>query len=757
MTTKPRGISFSIEAGLCALFALALGYSAYAILAVRNDAESQHDLGLRTLAIETRNALTGGERPLARIVPASWSTSAGTVSADSIAFDAGRSLPPSALRGGFIADQVAAYNRAQRRAAWRASVRPTGGAESVGHTGFINSGAIADAEGSRDIIVDPAALTVPSPFAERAWRTVLAHDSRRFNGILRAHDIMEPHRPEDLVRPEVRGVHWCTGVARARQHQTDVYCGSLTGLDIGRNAEISIRDATPGGDEKPTVSRGIARRLWRNGAEVSGAGAPLSAGDVLYTRTAGAMIPSNAVSGIIAGTSVVNGQRRFLVTEGPLRPMAIALARGSPTNTDPDSTILALHGTLTRELDSATSGFLRKHGNVERVEVVVVDGWSGGVRALAGRSQLGVLAYVPGFEPAFVGSLVKPIIATAILSEQPALARLTINAREGEMVNSVFGVTLRKPFNAGHTTGRIDLPTFLQTSNNKYAVELVFASLIATAKGEMVFDAEGNIPLEVLERSAIANGLLKVFDVQAGGDKSAERDPSVWWKPDASGELLPAMRAQTWYWPWASRPSLFVSRASTRGRADSLRGTDASTISRFAFGQGFNEWTLLGAAQAMTRVVTGRAVTVRMLDRAATDSFAPFAWRNAPWSSDIRKGLRAVAREAGTADGLEQQFSHAFGAREVEIFAKTGTAQTDDNDAQADRNALGMFIVAGPLQPTAPDCGLAVTLAVDYRNRPPLARSHRDFAEQVVAPLLARHWAELVTCRRASARRGVAP
>lgn len=747
MKTNRLRDALTFEVVLCGLFAVAIGACGYAVLGARTDFDSQNDLSLRTLATETRRALTGDEVPLATLVQAQWIVGTDTVNADSIAFDPHRELIPSATHGGFLADQVAAFNRSQRRAAWLAAVQPERIASSGGHAGFISSGGILDDSGSRDIIVDPAALTVPSPFAERAWRTVLARDSRRYSGILRAQDIIEPQTPERLARPEVRGVHWCTGVSRVRKRTTDIYCGSLAGLDIERNAELTIHAASAAGGER-TVSRGIARRMWRNGAEVSVERDPLGVGDVLYTRTAGAMIPSNAVSGIIAGTSVVNGQRRFLVTDGPLRSLAIALARGTPTTTGTDSIVLALHGGLTKQIDSATSRFLQKHGEVERVEVVVLDGWSGGVRALAGRSQLGPLAYVPGFEPGFVGSLVKPIIATAILSEQPSLQGLVIDATDGEMVGEVGGVRLRKPFSAGHTTGRIDLPTFLQVSSNKYAVELVFASLRQSSPRGIAFDGEGNIALGLLERSAIANGLLKVFDVQPGGDKSGERDPGVWWKPDATKELLPAMRAQSWYWPWASRPSLFVSRTVGVSVADSLRGTDASTIARFAYGQGYNEWTLLGAAQAIGRVVTGRAVTAHMLEPHATDSSLAFGWRNAAWSGDIRKGLRAVARAGGSAEGLEGKFEKAFGSRPVAIFGKTGTAQTDDKDHRADRNALGFFLAVGPLGEAAPDCGIAVALAVDYRTRPERARAHREFAETVIAPLLAKHWEELVTCRR---------
>jgi hypothetical protein len=742
--------TLTAEALVSASFLLAiLALAAFVIPATRN-VRAQRDLTLQIVTTEVRAALMNGGRPLARVVPAAWSTAQvdsvnETVMADTVEFDVSREAPPSARRGALLSDQISAFNRAQRRAAWTAFLLPLNTGAFTAASGLIGTSGL-DEFGGRAITVDPAAMVVASPFTERAWGTVLAHDSRRYEGLLRAQDIITPETQESVARPDVRGSSWCTGVTRHSGGRTDVYCGSLAGMEIGRNEEFSLftEPGDPSGAYR-RLGRGTARSLWQNGIELDGATQSVQSGDVLFTRRTGAMIVSQVVSGVVAGISIVNGQRRFSVVDGPLRPLAIALARGEPGRPDTDTTILSLHVELSRELDSATIQFLGKHKELERVEAVVIDGWTGGVRALAGRSQTGPLKNVPGFEPGFVGSLVKPILATAILSEQPALQSLVVESQPDERVREVHGIPVAS-FKAGHA-GRIDLPTFLEVSSNKYAVELVFASLFGSSTGADVFDAEGNVKLPLLERSALLNGLLKVFDVQPAEDKDEGRDESVWRKTESSTAILASMHRQTWYSPWASRPWLFKRRAVGRERVDSLRGATATALSRFAYGQGYNEWTLLGAAQAIGRVVTGRALSARMLDRRSSDSASAFPWRNSSWSTSIRQGMRGVVR-SGTASGLDDRFQRVFGPRGVTVFGKTGTAQTDDVDNRADRNTLGLFIAPKQTGTAAPDCGLAVALAVDYRNgRDPTARSHRDFAEDVIAPLIAKHWGELVSCR----------
>lgn len=732
----------TIEAALSTLFLVAVFAAALVVYKACFTADAQGDLNLQQLASETRRALseTGGVG--ARFQTFTMHMKSGSVTIDSISFAKSRATVPSTLSGGFIGDQVAEYNRANRREGWRTLHATRMRRTSVQRSSFIASGGIKDASGARELLVDASALTVPSPFAERAWRTVLAVDSKRFNGVLRAQDILQPFAPEEVPHPDVRGPLWCTGVGRAKGSQTDIYCGDLVGMESGLNAELTLLK-TEGADL--LLRKGRVRRVWRNGAEIGARESAISIGDVLYSQRTGAMIPSAAITGIVAATTEVNGQRRFLVIEGPLRPLAIALARGKPSDVGSDSIFLTLHGGMSGDLDTATAAFLSKHSDVERVEVVALDAWSGGIRVLSGRSQQGALPYVPGFEPGFVGSLVKPIVATAIFSQQPDLLSLRVEAIDGEMVDLVHGIRVA-PFNAGHTTGQIDLAQALQASNNKYFVDLVFSSLLESAATTTPFDRDGNTTLGVLEQSALANGLLAVFDVQPGGDKSGDRDDSIWWTNSGTREVLPAMRSQTWYWPWMSSPSLFVSRRSRGTTADSLRGTTADVLSRFAYGQGYNEWTLLGASQAFGRAVTGRSITARMLTRASLDSSRAFSWRTSEWSNEVRRGLRLVAGPGGTADLLSTAFKKAFGTDRVVVYAKTGTANTDDRDNKADRNTLGLFVTLDSRDGGVPDCGLSIVVAIDYTTRPKGARAHRDFAELVLAPIIAKYWNSLTTC-----------
>jgi cell division protein FtsI/penicillin-binding protein 2 len=462
----------------------------------------------------------------------------------------------------------------------------------------------------------------------------------------------------------------------------------------------------------------------------------MAAGDVLYAPSTRAMILSNTVSGALAGTSLVNGNQRFFVTQGSLRSLSIALARSNVQPGITDTTTLALHNGLTNSLDSATADFIKARSDVDAIEAVVLDARTGGIRALVGRSAAGPSAFLPGFEPSYIGSVVKPIIVTAILSEQPELADFRVQVSR-ERVTEVRGVPVAA-FNAGPAVGEVGVREAMRMSSNKFAAELVFESLARSNGSRLPFDKRGDIPLGLLERTHLALGLLSVFDVQPGGDKSHERDERIWWASAEVPSIIPAMERQPWYWPWASRPSLFETQA------DSLRGASPTALSRFSYGQGFNEWTLLGGAQAFARVVTARPIVASMLPNGS--SFQRFPWATAEWAQEVRAGLRDVV-QTGTAHGLESSIQAAFGSRPVDVFGKTGTAHLDDADPFADRNALGLFITPHSATPEVPSCGAAIVLAVDYVGaRPAGGERHLEFARSVLAPLLARHWKVAISC-----------
>lgn len=713
-----------------------------AVSEAANNEEANQDLVLANLGREMRTLLSVRTDTILLPVAVSYGAGPGALRVDTITVTpSGRGLP-SLSRGGFLNDQLVSINYGHRRGAWHSRV--TGGTQVSTVPGLLAVGPIQDSLGRRGVVLDPSALTTLSPFAERAWRTVLAYDSRRFFGLIHANGVVLPDSLATIARPDVRSRDRCAAVLRKDLDAADVYCGALTGAERQLNEEYRLGGVSRmARGQQGRLSLGRTRRLWLNGVRGRDTVLLARAGDVLFAPSTRAMIPSEAVSGALAGTSLINGSRRFFVKEGTLRALAISLARTNATEGEADTTVLALHSALTGSLDSAAADFIRAKRDIEAIELIVLDAGTGGVRAMVGRTVTGPSAFLPGFEPSFIGSLVKPIVAAAILSEQPDLAALQVTVATGEKVREVRGVRVA-PFDAGPATGRVDLREFIRMSSNKFAAELVFESLARSNGGQLQFDQDGDVPLGLLERSDLALGLLTAFDVQPGGDKSQERDERVWWTDPNAASPIAAMAGQPWNWPWAPRPSLFVVRR--RGtRADSLRGASATILSRFAYGQGFNEWTLLGASQALARVVTGRSVTATLLARSGGPQSA-FPWSTANWAAELRAGLNGVVT-TGTARGLEDAFRTSFGKRAVDVYGKTGTAHLDDVDRRADRNALGLFIAPHNAGPTAPRCGLSIVLAVDYvGGRPAGGARHLEFARSVVAPLLARHWDGSVTC-----------
>src|SRR5690606_5386521 len=128
-------------------------------------------------------------------------------------------------------------------------------------------------------------------------------------------------------------------------------------------------------------------------------------------------------------------------------------------------------------------------------------------------------------------------------------------------------------------TEGIAFTDFIRCSSNQYAAELVVRSLRADG-----FDAPAGsttVPREVLEASAIGAGLAEVFDVDAFGQRTAGRNPSLWSAANRATDrtLL----------PWESRPWLLFPGTD---------GTRLDLVARWAFGGWENRWTLLGLGEA---------------------------------------------------------------------------------------------------------------------------------------------------------------
>ena len=170
-------------------------------------------------------------------------------------------------------------------------------------------------------------------------------------------------------------------------------------------------------------------------------------------------------------------------------------------------------------------------GLLSQLVVVVLDVRTGEVKAIAEPARASDDEPLLSFEPILVGSVVKPIMAAAILSRQPALGMLRV-PYAGDTVTEVAGINLRKGFanEANGCGGEIGFTDFLRCSSNQYAAELVVRSLqqdgwASRGKGALV-------PRATLERSTIATGLAEVFDVDAYANRTPGR-LGLYWSSDS--------------------------------------------------------------------------------------------------------------------------------------------------------------------------------------------------------------------------------
>ncbi|HWH52573.1 MAG TPA: hypothetical protein VN651_13580, partial [Gemmatimonadaceae bacterium] len=380
--------------------------------------------------------------------------------------------------------------------------------------------------------------------------------------------------------------------------------------------------------------------------------------------------------------------------------------------------------------------------------VVVVDIRSGEVRAIAEPARVSPDEPLLSFEPILVGSVVKPIMASAILSRLPELGKLTISYA-GDTVTEVAGVPLGKPFanEANGCTGQIAFDDYIRCSSNEYAAELMVRSLEADGWRSHVPGAI--VPRAILERSSIAAGLADVFDVDAYANRTPGRLALYWSVDSASHAGASAATTDRSLYPYESRPwILFPDSAGTR----------VDWLARYAFGGWENRWTLLGVSQAYARIATGREVQASFLhrDRAPADTFA----RSSPGARAAFARVRAALREVpvnGTAAGLAGRLRGSI-RDSVVVLAKTGTLNEQTAGGRIKSLVMAIGRPDGTSTGAALRCGLVAVTYFEFADdpraraeRPALPRIHRDFAEGPLSAVLSRQWGRVSGCPAPSA------
>ena len=722
-----------------------------------------------------------------------------TLSVDSLVATGDSTRFASLSKGGFLRDQIELFNDyAARRAVGDWASRGGGAAGSASPSLFH----LARTDSGYHYLsgeLNGFALLVPSPFAEREWSTVRTADWSRGAALLGL--IEDAHLSlgdSTLSAPYQLSGEACRVKGNGPASRL-LYCRSSAGADVGEAFDLGFELR-----RNSSFAAGAALRLsrqspfWWNGTRDTPP--DVRAGDLLYSGAVGPVVLSDVENGILAGPQWLNGRAAFTQARtGTLH----FFARAGRSLERPASAplTLALDAGLSHELDARIDEFMAEHGRyLEAVSVVVADVATGEVKAVSeSRPREG--RALRAFEPLLLGSMVKPIVAAALLSQDPELADLVVEWG-GPEVARVAGVELRVPFGnpANGCGAAIDFDAFLRCSSNQYAVELLVRSLQRSAARSDVAPG-GVVPTELLEHSSLTNGLLALFDdvdvvsvrtpgrsdrlwralpsavsssetsgtagdsgtaapAGTGAARTTPRAPGSGVSPAGSGPGGARVPGDRTLHPWASRP-WFIQPET--------RGTPIDWLARFAFGGWENRWTLLGAAEAYARLATGREVQLTMLAR--PPRAAPFSRmdRQATQAFErVRRALETVG-EVGTARGVSPTLRNVGAPSDsLRVLAKTGTlseitARLRDDDVFLKTLAMVVGRPEEGKSGAALECGLVIVSYFEFRQDwrralgapagAALPDLHRDFATAELSPALQESWRRMGVC----GARSVAP
>jgi hypothetical protein len=743
-----------LEYVLLTLAFVAIGVAMYETVAVALNGDRTQDLTFSGTTSELGRTLSSnGSGRIGRLERATFVVGSDTVVADTIVVVADSVTEPALAAGGFLRDQVSQYNDfAIRQALLSARETRDGGrparSRSEGRT--LLRSVWAD-DGSRMLSDRPSpyGLAIRSPYAEGAWRDVRTTDWRSSPGLL-GHD-GDVSLPADLAAGFFQ--------ARLNGHDCDVsretpqyymYCQSALASDASKFYDFGfeVRPSASGG------SFGNAgpyrqRSVWMNGRAETIGQRPVTGGDVLEVQALGPFMVSAADWGTLAAEQWVNGRRAFANPRlGTMSFFAPAGRSTSAVSNAPGSGALTLSfdAALSIDLDRETRRFMAAHQQLlSQMAVVVLDVRTGEVKAIAEPARASDDEPLLSFEPILVGSVVKPIMAAAILARRPALGMLTV-PYGGDTVTEVAGIHLRKGFanDANGCGADIDFSDFIRCSSNQYAAELVVRSLEEdgwTSRGRGAL-----VPRATLERSTIATGLAEVFDVDAYANRTPGR-LALYWSSDNKGAASAAsLTTDRSLIPYESRPWILFPDSA---------GTGVDLIARYAFGGWENRWTLLGLAQAYARIATGRNVQATFLHRAnavpGTGVFAESGPLAGAAFARVRGALRQVPTN-GTASGLADRLRGAI-KDTIIVLAKTGTLNETAAGGKLKSLAIAMGRAAGQGTDAALTCGLVAISYFEFADdhkakaqRAALPRIHRDFAERGFTEVMARHWKRASGC-----------
>lgn len=713
---------------------------------VAGNASLRSDLTYRNTIEELERTLEGlGPDSIARIVSLRMSRlGSDSVSLDTIAIVADTLAEPSLAAGGFLRDQIARFNDAAVRQALGSTVRRRD--QPADPDNVLRS--IRASGGGRRLAeqANAAGLIVRSPAAEREWREVITSDAAAAVELVGVTGSI-PLLPNSSGSRAIVNGYPCE--VRAKPTRALLYCGAVLGSGVERFYDLAVDKSLVETTMHLDTYRG--RRMWLNGRSTTVRGVPVLPGALVELRSTGTFLLSGITSGHLAAEQWVNGRRQLVEQSQSTIGFFSRAGRSARWPEGGSALRLSLDASLSAELEQVAGAYFAERGKLlDAMAVVVVDLATGRVRAVVEPWRTAPGDPLISFEPRLVGSVVKPIVAAAILVQNPKLGDLVLDYG-GPIVTAVDGTTLSTPFrnDANGCGARIDFAAFLRCSSNRYAAELLLRSL---RRNGYVPSRDGpSVPHAVLERSDIADGLALAFDVDAYAERTTGRTVPFWDVDSRSPDGIVSAVTDPSLVPYESRPWLL----SASGTA-----TPVDWLARYAFGGWENRWTLLGIAQSYARIATDREVNLSFLQAGPPKGTPLMRDSVAGAMRRVRSALADVGAQ-GTAAPLNSVLERLLGPQVV-VLAKTGTL----NEANPDDLAVKVlaFAVGEPFSSSrsAPlKCGLAVVAYFDF-NREEIRRTgsaalpgvHVEFATRYLPEVLKHHWKRVSGCSAAQAKDG---
>jgi hypothetical protein len=534
---------------------------------------------------------------------------------------------------------------------------------------------------------------------------------------------------------------------RARRDEVEIGDGCTIAMSLsGRTGWLGELTTAPSGSDLVMNEGTHSRRL---GDLATRPGARLRAhGDVVVEGGSTSVVDS-VPRAALSFARWRNGEMARVVTAGTAPLFArldTLLARGfRPGSIRPNAPVEltlepALAAAIQHGLDSACTG-------VRQCAVTLVNPERGDILALASHvdSSVRVGAYAPldaSFRSHRAASVIKPIIASAVLARYPTLESLVVDHPQEHIQSAAGwrlpGGELRSPFRGCPTQNRrvIDWSCFLPTSNNLFAITLGFLGAAEPGRNELPALEPGSVGpgfsiagrhfasrphfrvvdgTRRVDDSPLARGLSDLFDAEIG--RTIGRYDTTLWAPLISRRWLKLN--PSWQRVSPEVPQLPLDDPEFR---------DLHRLAGFMIGETDNNWSNIALARAVSRIFTGRGVDLRLVRRVGGAELPPTekeGVRFGPGRTAVLEGMTGVVRGYGTAHTL----AAALPARGYRFIGKTGTL-----DSQGLRQVSAFMFAASSPGP-AELCSVAGVIFVEM---PDGAKAAQPAAKELFASIVAR-------------------